>query len=189
MAASSSGGGRADAQRNRRQLVEAATVAFSSDAGVSLEAIARSAGVGIGTLYRHFPTRDALVEAVYRAELGRLCDRADELLADQSPDRALRTWMDRYADFVATKRGMAEALRAVIAAGTITSAQTRERMNAAITGMLAAGVAAGTLRADVRAEDISASLAGLVWAAGGPDQREQVGRLLDLLMEGLRARG
>jgi AcrR family transcriptional regulator len=184
-----SGGERADAQRNRQQLLDAAAAALTDSATATLESIARSAGVGIGTLYRHFPTRDALIEAVYRAELGRLCDRADELLAEQPPDQALRSWMDRYADFVATKRGMAQALRAVIASGAITSAQTRERMNAAIAGMLRAGVAAGTLRADVRAEDISASLAGVLWAAGGPDQREQADRLLDLLMAGIRTRG
>src|SRR5438270_5365125 len=109
---------RADAQRNRKRLVEVARAAFTSGAGkVSLEAIAKEAGVGIGTLYRHFPTREALVEAVYLAERGRLCDAADELLAEHPPERALRTWMDRFADYIATKREMADALRALIADG------------------------------------------------------------------------
>lgn len=90
---------------------------------VPLEAIAREAGVGIGTLYRHFPTREALVEAVYRAELSRLCDSAGELLAARRPEDALRAWMDQFADYVATKRDMADALRAVIASGAITAAQ------------------------------------------------------------------
>src|SRR5699024_4153503 len=92
--------------------------------GGALEAIARDAGVGIGTLYRHFPSREALIEAVYRNELARLCDGADELVAAMPPEEALRTWMARYADFVVTKQGMAEALRAVLASGAITSADT-----------------------------------------------------------------
>jgi AcrR family transcriptional regulator len=181
--------GRADAQRNRQRLIEAALDAFSSGQGkVALEAIAKDAGVGIGTLYRHFPSREALIEAVYRSELARLCHSADPLLASLPPDDALRTWMDRYADFVTAKRGMAEALCAVIASGVITSTQTRERLSAAIQTMLDAGAAARSLRSDVRAEDVSASLAGILLAAGAPEQRAQAGRMLDLLVDGLRPR-
>jgi hypothetical protein len=110
------------------------------------------------------------VEAVYRSELER--------------DAALRAWMGRYADFVATKRGMAEALRAVIAAGAVTSSQTREQLGEAAGAMVAAGVEAGLLRADVRAEDVVASLAGILLAA---TSREQADRMLDLLAAGLRA--
>ncbi|MEZ0366568.1 TetR/AcrR family transcriptional regulator [Mycobacterium sp. pUA109] len=180
---------RADARRNRERLIAAAVTAFSSGQdNVALEAIARAAGVGIGTLYRHFPSREALVEAVYRRELARLCDGADDLVAELAPDRALRTWMGRYVEFVATKRGMAEALRAVIAAGAIAAVQTRERLNAAIQTLLDAGAAAGSLRADVAADDVTASLVGVVLAAGAPDQREQANRMLDLLVDGLRAR-
>jgi AcrR family transcriptional regulator len=181
--------GRADAQRNRQRLIDVALVAFSSGQDkVALEAIAKDAGVGIGTLYRHFPSREALIEAVYRSELGRLCDSAIELLAKHPPDQALRSWIGRYADFVTTKRGMADALRVVIASGAITSTQTRERLSAAIQTMLAAGAEAGTLRSDVLAEDVSASLAGILLASGAPDQRAQTGRMLDLLMDGLRLR-
>jgi AcrR family transcriptional regulator len=181
--------GRADAQRNRQRLVEAALAAFSSDGEkVALETIARDAGVGIGTLYRHFPSREALVEAVYRSELARLCSGAGELLDALPPDDALRTWMGRYADFVRTKRGMAEALRAAIASEAITSSQTRERLTSAIQILLDAGEAAGSLRGDVRAEDVVASLAGVLLAAGGPDQHDQAGRMLDLVMDGLRPR-
>src|ERR1041385_3209822 len=111
---------RADAQRNRKRLVEVARQAFTSGGKVSLEAIAREAGVGIGTLYRHFPTREALVEAVYWTERTNLCDSAAELLAQEPPDRALRLWMDRFAGYVATKREMADALRDLFADGTIT---------------------------------------------------------------------
>jgi AcrR family transcriptional regulator len=189
MASAAHPAARADAQRNRQRLIEVALAAFSAGSGkVPLEAIAKDAGVGIGTLYRHFPSREALIEAVYRTELARLCDSAGPLLAALPPEDALRTWMDRYADFVTTKRGMAEALRAVIASGAITSSQTRERMSAAIRTMLDAGAEAGTLRGDVRAEDVSASLAGIILAAGAPEQRGQAGRMLDLLMDGLRPR-
>src|SRR5271163_2029433 len=122
---------RADAQRNRERLLEAAVRAFSAEGpDVTLDAIAKEAGVGIGTLYRHFPTREALVEAAYRNELGRLCDAADELLATMAADQALRTWMDRFVDYMTTKRGMADALRAVIASGGNPYAQSRDRLTA-----------------------------------------------------------
>jgi len=169
-------GRRADAQRNRRRLIEVALEAFSSGQDkVALEVIAKDAGVGIGTLYRHFPSREALVEAVYGSELARLCSGADELLDGLPPDEALRMWMGRYADFVTARRGMAEALRAVIASGAITSSQTRQRLSAAIQTMLDARMGTGSLRGDVRAEDVSASLAGVVLASGAPHQREQAG--------------
>ncbi|MBF6147973.1 TetR/AcrR family transcriptional regulator [Nocardia nova] len=176
--------GRRDAQRNRQLLLDAALTAFTGEEGtVSLEAIAKSAGVGIGTLYRHFPSREALIEAVYRSELEQLCDQAANLLAGHAPEDALRIWLGRYADFVATKRGMAEALREVIASGAVTSAQTRERLGAAIRSVLDAGISAGTLRDDVRPEDITAAMAGATLA--GID-REQIDRLLDLLLDGVR---
>lgn len=179
---------RVDAQRNRNRLVEVAREAFTAgDGKVSLEAIAREAGVGIGTLYRHFPTREALVEAVYRAERTRLCDMADELLATAPPDRALRVWMDRFADYMATKREMADALRALITSGTITYVQAREELSAAARKLLDAGAAAGTLRADVAAEDVVVGLLGIHLACA--DQRDQATRLLDLMMDGLRPNG
>ncbi|MEV5650288.1 TetR/AcrR family transcriptional regulator [Nocardia sp. NPDC052254] len=177
-------GGRRDAQRNRQRLLDAALTAFTGDSPtVSLESIAKSAGVGIGTLYRHFPSREALVEAVYRSELEQLCDQVGDLLTEQPPDQALRTWLGRYADFVATKRGMAEALREVIASGAVTSAQTRERLSAAIGHIIAAGTPAELLRSDISAQDVTAAMAGATLA--GID-REQIDRLLDLLVDGLR---
>ena len=178
---------RADAQRNRERLVEAARRAFASgEHKATLEGIARDAGVGIGTLYRHFPTREALVEAVYRAELARLCDSAAELLADLEPPDALRAWMDCFAAYVAAKRDMADTLRVIVAAGTITTSQARERLAASVQLLLDAGAAAGTLRADVLAQDVVVSLVGVFLACGRPEQSEQAGRMLDLLMAGLR---
>src|ERR1043166_3375707 len=137
---------RADARRNRDRLLDAAVRAFSQDgADVTLDTIAKRAGVGIGTLYRHFPTREALVEAVYRNELARLCDAVDGLLETLPPDKAMRSWMDHFADYMATKHGMADALRAVIASGGNPFAESRERLTAAITTFLDAGAEAGVL--------------------------------------------
>jgi len=180
---------RADAQRNRDRLLDAAVRAFSQDRpDVTLDAIAKDAGVGIGTLYRHFPTRDALVEAAYRNELARLCDAVAELLQAQPPDQALRAWMDRFVDYMTTKRGMADALRAVIASGGNPYAQSRDRLIAAIATLLRAAEAAGTVRPDIEPADVLAGLSGVSLAAGEPAQRDQAKRVLDLLMDGLRYR-
>jgi AcrR family transcriptional regulator len=178
---------RADARRNRDRLLDAAVRAFASDgADVTLEAIAKTAGVGIGTLYRHFPTRDALVEAAYRQELAHLCDAVPGLLRSLPADEAARAWMDRFIDYMTTKRFMAGALQAVIASGGNPYAESRARLIAAITTLLAAAISAGTLRSDVEPNDVLLALSGVSLAAGAPDQREQAGRLLDLLVDGLR---
>jgi AcrR family transcriptional regulator len=178
---------RADARRNRERLLDAAVRAFSHDGpDVTLDAIAKDAGVGIGTLYRHFPTREALVEEAYRNELARLCDSAPDLLRAMPPDEATRVWMDRFVDYMTTKRGMADALRAVIASGGNPYSESRQRLTTAITTLLDAGAAVAAMRSDVQADDVLLSLNGLSLAAGEPAQREQAGRLLDLLMDGLR---
>jgi AcrR family transcriptional regulator len=150
------------------------------------ERIAREAGVGSGTLYRNFPTREALIEAAYRNELARLCGSAAELLQTMPADVALRTWMDRFIDYLATKHGMADALRAVIASGGDPFAQSRASLLAAITTLLAAGAADAKLRRDIAPADVLASLSGVSLIAGAPEQRDQAGRLLDLLLDGLR---
>jgi AcrR family transcriptional regulator len=177
---------RADAQRNRDRLLEVAAHAFAAGGDVTLEAIAREACVGIGTLYRHFPTREALVEAAYRNELARLCDAAGELLATASPEVALRTWMDRFVDYMTTKRGMADALRAVVASGGNPFAHSRDRMIEALGDLLRAGAEKGTLRPDADPTDLLAGLSGISLTACEPTQRAQAGRLLDLLVDGLR---
>ena len=180
---------RADARRNRERLLDAAVRAFSqAGPDVTLEAVARDAGVGIGTLYRHFPTREALVEAAYRNELARLCDSVPGLLGTMPADAATRAWMDLFVDYMTTKRGMAGALRAVIASGGDPYAQSRDRLVGAITTLLRAGAGAGLLRSDVPPADVLAGLGGVSLAAGEPAQRDQAGRLLDLLMDGLRYR-
>lgn len=180
---------RADARRNRDRLLDVAVLAFSREGpDATLDSIAKSAGVGIGTLYRHFPNREALIEAAYRNELTRLCDAAADLLTAMPPDAATRTWMDRFVDYMTTKRGMSDALRVVIASGGNPYAQSRDRLTAAITMLLEAAVAAGTVRSDVRPADVLTTMMGLSLAAGEPAQRDQARRLLDLLMDGLRYR-
>nr|WP_156659702.1 MULTISPECIES: TetR/AcrR family transcriptional regulator [unclassified Mycobacterium] len=175
---------RSDARRNRERLLEVATAAFTAGQGrsVSLEAIAREAGVGIGTLYRHFPNREALVEAVYRAELAEVAATADRLLKRHPPKAALRRWMDRYASFVAAKRGMAESLQAIFASGAMQAGQTRDSIVGAVDLLLRAGVEDGSLRPDVQADDVVSSLIGIFLASGSP---EQTGRMLDLLAAGI----
>lgn len=179
---------RADALRNRDKLLQSARAAFAAaeaapQGAVSLEGVAREAGVGIGTLYRHFPTREALVEAVYAAELDDVVGSAPVLLQKFPPDVAFRAWMERYAAFIATKRGMADTLRASLASGRIVRAATRERITAAIGALLASGAEHGTLRADVEPDDITVMLLGVFLAA---DTAEQTGRLIDLIMDALR---
>ena len=174
---------RSDARRNRERLLETAACAFAKG-DVSLEAIARGAGVGIGTLYRHFPTREALIEAVYRAELAEVSASAAELLAAHPPAEALRRWMDRYAEFVRAKRGMAESLRSVFDSGKVEPSETRASIVGAVSALLDAGASDGVLRSDVRADDVVTSLLGIFLASGS---REQSGRMLDLLVDGLVA--
>ncbi len=176
---------RADAARNRDTLLWVATRVFaSSEAEPSMRAIAREAGVGIATLYRHFPTRESLVDAVYQDQVKRLTLGARELLGQLPPAEAMRRWMDLFADWLATKHGMLDTLLAMLESGQIADARTE--LLEAITAILDAGSAVGDLRADVTAEDIAASLIGILTVAGKSGQRAQASRLLNLLMDGLR---
>jgi AcrR family transcriptional regulator len=180
---------RADAARNRDSLLDTATRAFAkSETEPSMRAIAREAGVGVGTLYRHFPTREALVAAVYQDQVKRLTQGARKLLDKHAPAVALRRWMDLFADWLATKRGMLRTLLLLVDSGTMKHGQGREELLAAITMILDAGRAAGDIRSDANAEDIAASLMGIFTVAGGVEQQAQSKRLLDLLMDGLRPR-
>jgi AcrR family transcriptional regulator len=188
---------RADALRNRDKLLQAAKAAFAAaDSTVPLEGIAREAGVGIGTLYRHFPTREALVEAVYAAELDDVTGSAHALLKKLPPAEALRAWMERYAAFIATKRGLADTLRAGWASGRIATPATRERITTAVATILARGAEDGSLRADVEPEDVTVILLGTLLVStpestpeATPESApERTARLLDLVMDALRPR-
>ena len=179
---------RADATRNRNQLLDVATRVFvCADTEPSMRAIAREAGVGIGTLYRHFPTREALVEAVYRDQVARLAAGARELLDELTAPAALRRWMDQFGDWIATKNGMVGTLLAMIESGRIEHARTQTELLAIIDGFLDAGRATGELRADVTAEDVAASLIGIFTVAHPPEHVARAGRLLNILMDGLRS--
>jgi AcrR family transcriptional regulator len=177
---------RADARVNRDRLLEAAARAFAQDGSdASLKAIAVDAGVGIGTLYRRFPTRERLVEATYRNETAKLCAAAPELLTTLPPTEALRTWMDHFLDFMATKRAMADALRAVLVADTDIT-QTRGLLADAVATLMTEGIAQRTIRHDADPMDVLMGLGGVTLIAGEADQRDLAGRLLDLLVDGLR---
>ncbi|NUP53458.1 MAG: TetR/AcrR family transcriptional regulator [Catenulispora sp.] len=179
---------RADAARNRASLLAAATQAFAtSDTEPSMREIARQAGVGVGTLYRHFPTRESLVDAVYQDQVVRLTTGAHTLLAAHPPAEALRLWMDLFADWLTTKHGMTDTLLAMIDTGEISLAHSRRELLSAITTILDAGATAGDIRTDITAEDVAAALLGLLAVSGKAEHNTQAQRLLDLLMDGLRA--
>jgi AcrR family transcriptional regulator len=172
--------------RNREVLITAAGAVFSAQgADVPLEDIARQAGVGIGTLYRHFPTRDSLVEAVYRHEVEVLCERADQLLNTLPPDQALEEWMQLFVRHVATKRGMLSVLKPMLNSNAAFFAATKERATAAATRLLEAGVAAGTVRADVDGGDLLRAVGGVCMSTD-QDGSDASSRLVGLLFDGLR---
>ena len=178
--------GRADARRNRDKVLAAARAALAGgDESLAMVSVARDAGVGVGTLYRHFPTREALVEAVYAAELDDVTASATTLLDQLPPEAALSAWLDRYAAFLATKRGMVDTLRSSFAAGRI-GPYTREKVTAALRTLLEGGARAGVLRGDVDAEDAASMLHGIFLTAGHDPRRTS--RMLSLLADALRAR-
>ncbi|MFE6637581.1 TetR/AcrR family transcriptional regulator [Streptomyces tendae] len=178
---------RADAARNRDQLLEVATrVLASPGAETSLRAIAREANVGIGTLYRHFPTRESLVEAVYRDQVVRLTKGAQDLLAGETPAVAMRRWMDLFGNWIATKNGMLDTLPALIESGAVGHARTRDELLNAISTILDAGRAAGDLRPDVTAEETAAGLIGIFTVAHQSGPTVTADRLLDIFLDGLR---
>jgi AcrR family transcriptional regulator len=178
---------RADARRNRDQLLAAAVELFD-ERGVEapLEEIARRAGVGIGTLYRHFPTRDAVIEAVYRNEVEKLCGNVDELIRDLPAADALATWMRSFAVYVARKRGMATALKAALGDAAELFHETRARAMSAMTQLLENASQAGVIRDDVDPDDVLRAMSGICMATDAPDYAERTARLVDLLMDGLR---
>ena len=178
---------RADAVRNRERVLEAAKAVFSAGGpDASLEAVARRAGVGIGTLYRHFPTREALYEAVYRREVEQLGELADQLLGEPSPVEALRRWLRSNVAFVATKKGMSAAL-ALAAHGEL-MAFSFDRLTKAVGALLARAVAAGEIRADVNAEDLLRALVGMCYLHDQPGWQASVLRLMDVLVDGMCVR-
>jgi AcrR family transcriptional regulator len=177
---------RADAQLNHDRLLESAAVAFARDgADASLKAIAKDAGVGIGTLYRRFPTRDDLIEATYRNETERLSERASELLRNLVPRDATRAWMEAFVDYMQTKHGMADALPAILDATDGLRMHSRDLLRGAIATLLEASVEDGSFRSGVAADDVMMALGGITLIAANEEQRELASRLIDLLLAGL----
>ncbi len=177
---------RADARRNREKILAAAVRVFTEEGlDAHLERIAKEAGVGTGTLYRNFPTREALVEAAYRNEVARLCDAVPALLAELPPREALRAWMYRFIDYATAKLGMADALRAVVATGANPYADSRDLIQAALRTLMEAGAAAGAIRSDIRPTDLFAALAGIALTSAAPEQRGQAERLIAITLRGL----
>jgi AcrR family transcriptional regulator len=179
---------RADAQANRDRLLEVAARAFAREgADASLKAIAAEAGVGIGTLYRRFPTRDDLIEATYRDQTTRLCDSARMLVEERPPMDAFRAWMEAFVDYMLTKQGMADALPAILAAQEGLRLHSRAALAEAVETLLCAGIATGELRTDCSAPDVLMALAGITLISGHEGQRDLASRLLSLLLDGLVA--
>jgi len=180
---------RADALRNRLKLIEVAAGAFAErGADASLEEIARQAGVGIGTLYRHFPTREHLVEAVYRRELELLAIAATELMAEKAPDIALEEWMHRFVSYMAAKRGMASSLKLLFTSNAALFTEGSTLMNATFDELLRKAVQAGTIKNDIETSDVLYTLFGIYSIPDTPDWRERAHRIVRLIMDGLRIR-
>src|SRR5689334_392978 len=153
---------RADAQRNRDKLVETAAAAFAEHGvDASLEEIARRAGVGIGTLYRHFPTREHLVEVVYRRELESLAAAAEDLAASHAPDAALEEWMRRFVGYIAAKRGMASSLKILMDSNASLFAEGSGILRGAVERLLRAAADQGFLRNDIDTSDLLHALSSI----------------------------
>jgi len=180
---------RADAQRNRIHLLETAKAAFAEKGpGASLDEIARTAGVGAGTLYRHFPTRDALIEAVYRNETEQLVASATRLAETQSPTGALREWLLLFVDYMAAKQGMYEALNSIVGGTSELYSASTEQMKRAITMLIARAVASGDINLDLDPFDLLRALAGVANINAGADGKQAAKRMVDILIAGMRAR-
>jgi AcrR family transcriptional regulator len=180
---------RADAARNRERVLEAAKTVFSAGGPeASLEAVARTAGVGIGTLYRHFPTREALFEAVYRREVQQLADLAERLKEEEQPVEALRQWMRSNVRFVATKKGMSAALALAAYKPSDLFSYSFDQLTRAAGGLLDRAVAAGDIREDISPEDLIRALVGMCYMHDQPGWQKSVLRLVDVFIDGLRSR-
>jgi AcrR family transcriptional regulator len=178
---------RADAQRNRIRLLETAKTAFAAKgSAASLDEIARTAGVGAGTLYRHFPTRDALIEAVYRNETDQLVAAATCLAEMHPPVTALREWLLLFVDYMATKHGMYEALNSIVGGTSDLHSASTAQVKQAIAKLVDRAVASGDIRLDLDPLDLLRALAGVANISSGPDGKQAAKRMVDILIAGIR---
>jgi AcrR family transcriptional regulator len=178
---------RTDALRNRERILEVAKAAFTrSGADASLDDIAKQAGVGPGTLYRHFPTRDALIEAVYHTEVEKLAAAQRELSANLPPIEALRAWMMLFVDYIAAKQIIAPALNSVVGGPSRMYDSSRVQVTGAIDALVKTAMKSGAIRKDLEPFDLLRALIGVSNVATGPDWQESARRLVDILIKGSR---
>jgi AcrR family transcriptional regulator len=181
---------RADAQRNRDHLLAVAKAVFTrAGTEINLDDVAKQAGLGVGTLYRHFPTRDALVEAVYRAEIQGLAAAAARLSQAHAPLEALREWMRLFVDYIGTKNLIAPALNAMVGGPSQLYATSRELVKAAIDSLVHRAVESGDIRPDLEPLDLLRALAGVANLSASPDWEASAKRLVDILLLGSKPAG
>jgi AcrR family transcriptional regulator len=179
---------RADGERNRARLIAAAKGAFAEKgATVSLEHIAREADVSIATLYRHFPTRDELIAAVYQQEVTALIEAADQLMAEREPAAALREWLMLFVEFLDAKHGMAEAMDALIGGPEPLYSRTPHRLDVPINALVAGGVATGVFRDDFEPHDLLRALSGVAHVRPSENWKQSAIQIVDILLKGMQA--
>jgi AcrR family transcriptional regulator len=177
---------RADTRRNHERILAAAAESLAGSGEVSFNAIAKQAEVGVGTVYRHFPTPEALILAVYQREVTHLVDVVPALLETHPPDRAFRAWTtDHLAHYMMTKRGLADALRAATASRGELPASAYQAMVGAVSTLLAANVEAGTVRVDLDPETVLRGLSGLLYLDPSSEWKTHAASLADLLWRGM----
>jgi AcrR family transcriptional regulator len=178
---------RTDAQRNRGRILEVAKEAFArSGANTSLDDVARQAGVGAGTLYRHFPTRDALLEAVYHSEVAKLAAAERELSEKLPSVEALRAWMLLFVDYIAEKHIIAPALNTIVGGPSKLYESSRAQITGAIEALVKRAINSGDIRKDLDAFDLLRALIGVSNVASAPDWQQSAKRLVDILILGSR---
>jgi AcrR family transcriptional regulator len=178
---------RTDAQRNRERILEVAKGAFTrSGANASLDDIATEAGVGAGTLYRHFPTRDALIEAVYRTEVEKLAAAEKKFSEGLPPIEALRGWMLLFIDYIATKQIIGPALNSLVGGPSKLYEGSRAQVQGAIDALVKRAIKNGDIRRDLEPFDLLRALIGVSHVASGPDWQQSARRLVDILITGSR---
>jgi AcrR family transcriptional regulator len=178
---------RADAQQNRERILEVAKEAFTrSGANASLDDIAKEAGVGAGTLYRHFPTRDALIEAVYRTEVERMAAAEKKFSENLPPIEALRAWMLLFVDYIATKQIIGPALNSLVGGPSKLYEGSRAQVQGAMDALVKRAIKNGDIRKDLEPFDLLRALIGVSHVASGPDWQQSARRLVDILIIGSR---
>jgi len=180
---------RSDGQRNRDLIIHAAKAAFTANgAGASLDDIAKKAGVGAGTLYRHFPSREALLGAVYRAEVEKLADSAEQLGQESPPLEALQAWLELFIEHLATKKIIAAALNGVVGGNQVIE-ENMSKVRGAAASIYGRAISAGDLRADIHPEDHLRAIVGVTFFGTSEDWRQSAMRLVDILIMGSRPSG